>query len=179
MLKRLLLGLFLGLLVGAAAAYALVAGLGLKVLVGTDGALIAYAASLATGVLVGLVAGKPIWAQGGRIEAGLKAFFGGLLAVGLMFAARRWLMLELDLTQLGAGAGSASDLPAVALPAIGGALGAFFELDNTGAPDAKANKRIAAPSEASRVRVGRDVGRGAPEHDADADEIAPERRRRN
>jgi hypothetical protein len=90
-------------------------------------------------VLTGLVAGKPIWAADGKIEAGLKAFFGALLSLGAMFALRRWVSLPVDLSALRAGSGTLGDLPAAALPMIAAALSAFYELDNTGADDGKAD----------------------------------------
>ena len=53
----------------------------------------AYLGAALTGVLIGLVAGKPIWAKDAKIEAGMKAFVGALLATGLMYAARRFLTM--------------------------------------------------------------------------------------
>ena len=102
------------------------------------GAALAYLAAALTGVLTGLVAGKPIWASGAKIEAGLKAFFGALLAAGLMFAIRQWVHFVPDMAFLARGdpadlATTASDVPALALPLVA-VLGGFFELDNTGEP---------------------------------------------
>ena len=54
---------------------------------------LAVIAAALTGVLVGLVAGKPIWAKDAKIEAGMKAFIGALLAAGLMYAVRRFLTM--------------------------------------------------------------------------------------
>src|SRR5258708_91842 len=90
MLKRLLLGFFIGAVVGIAAATALASGLSMSSFDGSLGALWAYGAAAATGALTGLVAGKPIWAAEAKVEAGLKAFFGALLAAGAMFALRGW-----------------------------------------------------------------------------------------
>src|SRR5262245_42193330 len=128
MLKRLILGLIVGLFMGGAVGMALLEGLHMPVF---SNALVAYAAAAVTGVLTGLVAGKPIWAQDGRIEAGLKAFFGALLAAGLMFALRKWVHVPLDLTSLGGGAGEVGELPIVSLPMIATALALFFAADNT------------------------------------------------
>ncbi len=130
-LKRLIVGLIIGGIVGAIVAAILVQGLGMAVTTGA-GAFVAYLAAAGTGVLTGLVAGKPIWAAEGRIEAGLKAFFGMLLALGMMFVLRTWVHVGLDLTSLRAGSGSLGDLPAAYLPLIAGLLGGFFELDNSG-----------------------------------------------
>ncbi|HEX8791403.1 MAG TPA: hypothetical protein VF765_10675 [Polyangiaceae bacterium] len=150
MVRRLLLGLVIGLLMGGLVAAGLVAGLHLTAFTGTGGAVLAYLTAALTGVLTGLVAGKPIWASGAKIEAGLKAFFGALLAAGLMFAIRMWVKLEVPETAITQAGGQVGDLPAVALPIIAALLGGFFELDNTGEPaDAKkgesgGKKRIAA-----------------------------------
>lgn len=150
MLRRLLLGLVIGLLTGGLVAAGLVAGLHMATFTGTGGAVLAYLAAALTGVLTGLVAGKPIWATGGKIEAGLKAFFGALLAAGLMFALRHWGNLAVPATAISP-AGTLGDLPATALPIIAALLGGFFELDNTGGGDdlkkgeaGGAKKRIAA-----------------------------------
>src|SRR5947208_10275574 len=128
MLKRLIVGLVLGTVIGAVVAAVLVQGLGWLTF---GNAAFAYLAAAATGALAGLVAGKPIWSADGKIEAGLKAFFGALLAAGAMFALRKWGDVSVDLTALGAGQGRVGDLPAAALPVVSAALGALFELDNT------------------------------------------------
>src|SRR5262245_22842725 len=78
MLVRLIFGALLGAILGGIVAAALVKGLGILAF----GAMLAYVAAAITGVLAGLFTGKPIWTAGGKIEAGLKAFFGALLATG-------------------------------------------------------------------------------------------------
>ena len=67
MLKRLLLGLLIGAIVGGLVAAGAIAGLGAAVM--PMGPFFAFVLAAATGVLTGLVAGKPIWAKGGQIEA--------------------------------------------------------------------------------------------------------------
>lgn len=155
MLKRLLFGLFLGLVVGAALAAALVKGMSLALFTpGAGGAALAYLFAAVTGVVVGLVAGKPIWASGGQIEAALKAFFGALIAAGGMYALRRFLTADVDLGAIGAGRGAMGDLPAVTLPILGAVLGAFYEADNTPEPkDKEGAGGKAAPAPGSKVRV--------------------------
>jgi len=153
MVRRLLVGLVLGFIVGGLVAAGLVAGLHQSAFAeGAGGAAFAYLTAAVTGVLTGLIAGKPIWASGAKIEAGLKAFFGALIAVGLMFALRRWVSWQLDLTAIGAGGRTdIGNLPAASLPLVAAVLGAFFELDNTGGGDEAApkdKKRVAAPSAA-------------------------------
>lgn len=138
MVKRLIVGLFLGAVVGAILAAVLVQGLGVMSFdASTLGAAGAYIAAAITGVMTGLVAGKPIWSADGKIEAGLKAFFGALIALGGMFALRQWVHVSVDLSALKASAGptEVGQLPAVSLPLIAAVLAAFFELDNTGVPD--------------------------------------------
>src|ERR1700752_3726591 len=105
MLRRLLVGLVLGFIVGGLVAAGMVAGLHIVDFAFiTGGAALAYLAAAVTGVLTGLVAGKPIWASGAKVEAGLKAFFGALIGVGLMFALRQWAgNVRLDLSAIGAG----------------------------------------------------------------------------
>src|SRR3989442_1339599 len=126
MLKRLIVGLVLGIVIGAVVAAVMVQGLGILAF---SNAVVAYLAAAATGALSGLVAGKPIWAAEARIEAGLKAFFGMLLALGGMFALRQWANVHVDLEAIKAGSGAIGDLPAASLPIVAGVLSAFFELD--------------------------------------------------
>jgi hypothetical protein len=150
MLRRLFIGLALGLAMGGLLAVGLVAGLKVAAFEGAGGVALAYAAAAIAGVLTGLVAGKPIWAPSAKVEAGLKAFFGVLLGAGAMFALRQWgSAWTADLSALGAGRGAVGALPAASLPLIGAALGALFELDNTG--DAT---RKEIPSERKRVAPG-------------------------
>jgi hypothetical protein len=152
MVKRLILGLFIGLLVGVLAALALVKGLGMAVLTGTGGAVMAYVAAAVTGVLTGLVAGKPIWSQNGKIEAGLKAFFGALIAAGGMFALRQWVKVDLNLSGQGLGQGALGEMPIATLPIIATVLATFFELDNTGTEEKEdPKKRVAAPPASKKL----------------------------
>ena len=183
MLKRLFVGLFLGAVVGAILAAVLVQGLGMMTFEGSAlGATAAYLAAALTGVLTGLVAGKPIWAADGKIEAGLKAFFGALIGLGGMFALRQWVHVDVDLSSLKASAGPAEigQLPAISLPLIAAVLGGFFELDNTDSgdkdKDKKDEKGLASASGASnKVRV---AGGDAADDSEEEDEAAPARKRR-
>jgi hypothetical protein len=184
MFRRLLLGLVLGLIVGGLVAAALVAGLHVSFF-GPDagGAALAYATAALTGVLTGLVAGKPIWAAGAKIEAGLKAFFGALLAAGLMFALRQWIPFHPDMAFLAPGQDAAvlreatiGQLPALSLPIVAALLGGFFELDNTGATEGEAPKDDASKSR-KRVADGKTNGKAKKpveeEDEGEAEEAAP------
>ncbi|MGO9837654.1 MAG: hypothetical protein ACLP1X_25980 [Polyangiaceae bacterium] len=158
MLRRLVTGLVLGFIVGGALAAALIAGLKTTTFEGGGGVVLGYLAAALTGVMTGLVAGKPIWASGAKTEAGLKAFFGALLGAGAMFGLRQWAGgWALDLNAIGAGGpASVAALPAASLPIIAAVLGGFFELDNTGADGEgkKPGKRVAAATgRESKARV--------------------------
>lgn len=168
MLKRLIVGLVIGLVIGAVVAAALVQGLGMAVF---SSAVLAYLAAAVTGVLTGLVAGKPIWSADGKIEAGLKAFFGVLLSLGGMFALRQWAHVDVDLGALKAGAGELGQLPAASLPLIAAVLAGFFELDNTPAAEGEGEgeKKGAGPASA-KGGAGKKV-RVAPDEDAEAEEL--------
>jgi hypothetical protein len=146
MLSRLIKGLFKGLFLGAVVAAALVFGLR----VSTVGPWLGYAFAAGTGLLAGLLTGKPAWAPGAKVEAGLKAAFGALLAAGGLFAVRKWLNMQVDLTVLQAGSGLLGDLPAANVPLIAAALGALFELDNTDASAPPGGTRI-AESRSARI----------------------------
>src|SRR5260370_36647036 len=86
MLRRLFIGLALGLAAGALLAAGLVAGLKVPSFDGAGGVALAYAAAAIAGGLTGLVAAKPIWAPSAKVEGGRKAFFGPLLGARAMFA---------------------------------------------------------------------------------------------
>ncbi|XXY55004.1 hypothetical protein WME91_28130 [Sorangium sp. So ce269] len=167
MLGRLILGIVKGLIVGGLLGFGLA-----KLGYAAPFAIIAYLAAALAGVLVGLIAGKPIWAKDAKIEAGMKAFVGALLGAGLMYAARRWLTMpvpvplgelggaNLSLGEAAGSAGTFGGLAVTSLAAIAALLGGFYEADNNpsdeatpGAkPAAKAaaggNKRIAAATAA-------------------------------
>jgi hypothetical protein len=157
MLKRLILGLILGTVIGAVLAAVLVQGLGMLAF---PNAFVAYLAAGATGIITGLVAGKPIWSADGKIEAGLKAFFGVLLAVGGMFALRSWANVHLDLSMLKAGAGYLGSLPAASLPIIAAVLAAFYEVDNSPSLQEKGEEVSGAELVASKASMASKKGAG-------------------
>jgi hypothetical protein len=112
------------------------------------------------GILIGLVAGKPIWAKDARIEAGMKAGVGALLGAGLMFAARKWLTMEVPAPLLSAtsvvapteaGASTLGNFGMTALAAIAGVLGGFYDADNTPEPDKPEGKDEKKPAQKSRI----------------------------
>lgn len=176
MLGRLILGIVKGLIVGGLLGFGL-AKLGFA----APPAIVAYLAAALAGVLVGLVAGKPIWAKDAKIEAGMKAAVGALLGAGLMYAARRWLTLpapvplgelggaNLSLGEAAGSSGTIGGLAITSLAAIAALLGGFYEADNDpsdeatpGAkPEAKAaaggNKRIASSTAADDLEDDLDV----------------------
>ena len=140
MLRRLLIGLIVGLVVGGGLAAALVFGLHISVF----GAVLAYLFAALTGAITGLVAGKPIWAKGGQIEAGLKAVFGALLAAGGMFALRQWGggLGDINLSFIEPSQfGHIGELPIASLPVISAVLGALYGLDNTPAAEEEADAK--------------------------------------
>jgi hypothetical protein len=180
MVRRLVSGLLLGALIGAAMAAAMVSGLKMAAFTGTLGVLLAYGAAALTGVLTGLITGKPFWAPDAKTEAGIKAFFGALLAAGGMFALRQWAAgWTIDLAALGAGGPAPiGELPAASLPLLAAVLGGFFGLDNSGeAPGPK--KRLSgvggagAAGEKTPARAPREAA-----EDEDTDAVAPSRRAR-
>src|SRR5689334_14113255 len=182
MIKRLIVGLFLGAVVGAILAAVLVQGLGVMSFDASSlGAVGAYLAAAATGVVTGLVAGKPIWSADGKIEAGLKAFFGALIALGGMFVLRQWVHANVDLTSLKASIGPSEigSLPAASLPIIAAVLGAFFELDNSGDDKEKdeAKDGKGAKASDSRLRVAKQSDEDDVEEDEKEEDAAPAKKR--
>jgi hypothetical protein len=163
MFRRLFIGLILGLIVGGLVAAGLVAGLhqAFFPLDNTGAAFMAYLSAAVTGVLTGLVAGKPIWATNAKIEAGLKAFFGALLGAGLMFAMRQWIHFAPGMEALAPGQtpevirdATIGTLPMVSLPLLAAVLGGFFELDNTGGGGEKDEAKAEPKSAKKRVAEG-------------------------
>jgi hypothetical protein len=142
MLKRLIVGLVIGVLVGGLIGYGL-----FQVLPTAMAGALGYAFAAVTGVLVGLVAGKPIWAREAAVEAGLKAFVGALLAMGVLFGIR-FLGLTIP---------SIAEIPAAeigrhpigSLAAIAVLLSVFYELDNTGGDEPAPKARV----EGDKARV--------------------------
>jgi hypothetical protein len=180
MLKRLFVGLFLGAIIGAALAAVLVQGLGVMTFESSAlGATGAYLAAAVTGVVTGLVAGKPIWAADGKIEAGLKAFFGALIALGGMFVIRQWVHVSMDLSALKASAGPTEigHLPAASLPIIAAVLGAFFELDNTEEKNQAEGKPAAGAAPDKKVRVSGGAAADEEEEDEKEEDAAPAKKR--
>lgn len=152
MIKRLVLGLVIGLVLGGGVAFGLFKLLG-DVMSGGLG----YVFAAVTGILVGLVAGKPIWAKGAMIEAGLKATIGAALACGLLFGLR-FLHVEVP---------AVADIPpgeigrhAIAsLASIATLLAIFYEVDNSGgdqddAKNAPSRQRVADAKPAARIAAG-------------------------
>jgi hypothetical protein len=179
MAKRLIVGLLLGTVIGAVLAAVLVQGLGMWSFA-VSGAVFAYLTAAVTGVLTGLVAGKPIWSADGKIEAGLKAFFGALLALGGMFVLRQWVAVNVDLTALKAGAGTIGDLPAASLPLISAILAGFFELDNSGEKKKDEEGKAGADKAADKkVRVAEDeASEDETEEPAEEEPVSAKKKRR-
>jgi hypothetical protein len=175
MLKRLVVGLSLGLVTGMVLAVALVQGLNVSFMT-TGGAVLAYLAAAASGGIVGLVAGKPIWSSEGKIESGLKAVFGMVLALGGMWALRKFGTTTMDLTALKAGVGPFGELPFTSLPIITGVLGAFFELDNT--PADKDDDKKGEKGGGTKVRVGDKAADTEESEEVEEEEEAPKAKKK-
>ena len=168
MLKRLIVGLVLGTVIGGIVAAVFVQGLGMAVF---TNAVFAYLAAAATGVITGLVAGKPIWSADGKIEAGLKAFFGVLLALGGMFALRTWANVHLDLSMLKAGSDTLGQLPAASLPVIAAVLAGFYEIDNSPSEGGDKKDEGASATAASKKGAGKKVRVAAVDEEAVDEDI--------
>ena len=179
MLGRLLIGIVKGLFVGGLVGLALA-----KIGFAAPGALVAYAAAAMTGVLVGLIAGKPIWAKDAKIEAGMKAFVGALLASGLMYAVRRWLTMgvpfplgelaapNLSLSEPASSSGTVGGLAVTSLATIAALLGGFYEADNNPSDaEGASSEKSAEATGGKRVAMP-----DADEHAEEEDEAPPEKR---
>ena len=127
MLRHLLLGLMEGLVIGLALGAGAARGLGLS----APGGIVLALLSAGAGFLVGLVAGRPVWARDAKTEAMLKAGVGAAGAAGLSLAARHWLKVSLNLSAFHLGAGPAGMLSSAVVPLVATVLALFFELDDS------------------------------------------------
>ncbi len=178
MLLRLVMGLIKGLVLGALIGYGLAAA-GM----GAPGALIAYPVAVVAGVLMALVAGKPIWAKDARIEAGTKAVAAAILAPGLMWLARHFLTmgLPLDVSTLPgleslAGASlTLGTFTVTSVAMVAAVLAGFFDADNSPSEDASGEGD--AKSTKQRIAVDQDVDAAELLAELEAEEAEPPKRR--
>lgn len=184
MLARLLIGIVKGLVVGGLIGFGLVKLMGLGVFM--SHAWLAYVAAALTGVLIGLVAGKPIWAKDAKIEAGMKAFVGALLGAGLMFAVRKWLTMPLPLPEsvISALGAAKADQPLTlgnfamtSLAAIAALLGGFYDADNTPEPAQDASKASGAKAPAQADGAKKRIAASADDELEDEELDASEKKR--
>jgi len=172
MLLRLLIGILKGLVVGGLIGFG-IAKLGFA----APGALVAYLVAPLVGILIGLVAGKPIWAKDAKIEAGMKAAVGALLATGLMYATRRWLDVQLPFSfgPLGEAApgtvGTLGGLAITSMALVAAVLGGFYEADNTpGEPEAASADNKALPAGSKRIASSEDEPGAEEELEAESEQ---------
>lgn len=174
MFARLIIGILKGLVVGGLLGFALVK-LGLGLFVG-GWAFLAYVMAALTGIIVGLIAGKPIWAKDAKIEAGMKAFVGALLGAGLMFGLRKLNLPLADSVPAAFGVmtkdpQTLGTFPVTGLAMIAGLLGGFYDADNTPEPEAVGKAADAkASSTGKTVTKQRVVTPPADEEDLGLDE---------
>jgi hypothetical protein len=181
MLGRLIVGILKGLIVGGLIGFGLLK-LGFAVLP----LWLAYIAAPIAGVIIGLIAGKPIWAKDAKIEAGMKALVGALLGAGLMFAARKWLTMPLVLPPAATDALGATDqllraqadgraatlgtFAMTSLAMIAAVLGGFYDADNTPGAEATSSGKPAQTGARVAVPSNKRVATGKPSSDDEFDE---------
>ena len=127
MIRRLVIGLLKGLVVGGAIG----AGLHFGLLWTTVPVALGYLLAMGAGGTTGIFAGRPPWQENAWIEAILK----GLVGVGLG-ALAYWGLTYIPFAIPFPGVAEATGvagLPLVFAPLISGTYGALVELDNTGA----------------------------------------------
>lgn len=152
-------GIIVGIAIGGGGAWVALNGIG-------TGPVMMYLLAMAGGVLVGLLAGKPFWAKGAKIEAGLKAVFGAVASAALMAGLRSWVSFSVDLSAYGLGQGPIATNPVIALPITATLLALLYSVDNlfgkgdSGAGPSK--KRVLDSADRARV-----IGNGGDEQDAE------------
>jgi hypothetical protein len=167
MLKRLLLGLVIGVVLGG------LGGVGLAALGLSMAGVLGYVFAAVMGVLVGLVAGKPIWAKGALVEAGLKSTIGALLACGLLFGLRfaPITLPGFDLGGVAIKSASIGTHTLGALISIATLLATFYEIDNDGPARDDTSK-------GTRVATGARVSTGESDDDGEESAATPAKKRR-
>jgi hypothetical protein len=142
---KLILGLLKGALVGGAIGYGAFAA-------GLDGGLLWVVYGVA-GALVGLIAGRPLWAlitdkDGTTWVSVLKALFGFGVGCGLYaLVGKVWGGFELELSFLESEPRLFQHWQPVFAASVGGFLGGFFEIDDAIGGDAPpAKKKSALPA---------------------------------
>jgi hypothetical protein len=156
-LARLIVGLFKGLLVGVLVGYGLAAA-------GLTATWLAYIAAVVMGMLLALVAGKPIWAKDARIEVGMKAAAGAVIAPLLLLAVRSLIHVGLPfdptslpgLASLSAEGLTLGTFSVTAFAMVAAALAAFYDADNSPTPEsqATASGKGATKSNPQRIEAG-------------------------
>lgn len=177
MLGRLLIGIVKGLVVGGLLGFGLV-----KLGMALPSAVIAYLAAAVTGVVIGLIAGKPIWAKDAKIEAGAKAVVGALLGIGLMAALRHWAMIPLPFS-VGALAPQGATLTVggfamTSLAAIAALLGGFYDADNDSTGEEEGEAKPAAKGRMEQ-QGNRRIAQGASVEDDEEELLSENEKKRS
>jgi hypothetical protein len=128
MLKRLLIGLIKGLLIGGAIGAGLQYGLHWTL---PSGGLLGYLLTMGAAGTTGVFAGRPPWRDGAWIEALLKGLVGVGVGALVYWLCSRFGALPIPYPGL-AEPVPWTALPAVFVPTISGLYGSLVELDNTG-----------------------------------------------
>ncbi|MFI5299715.1 MAG: hypothetical protein ACHREM_16640 [Polyangiales bacterium] len=167
MLKRLLLGLMIGVVLGG------LGGVGLAAIGLSMSGVLGYVFAAVMGVLVGLIAGKPIWAKGALVEAGLKSTIGALLACGLLFGLRfaPITLPGVDVSGLAIKSASLGTHTIGALVSIATLLAVFYEIDNDGKASDDSTKGV-------RVATGVRVETATAEDDVEESSASAAKKRR-
>ena len=165
MLKRLIIGVLKGVILGGAVGAALYFGLGQGSLEG----VYAYLLYGAVGALTGVVAGKPLWKPGAWIEALLRGVFGIAVGCGVYALASSFLSLGaiplpsslFPALPVGEQADHFFKQPLAMAPLLATLYASLIELDNDGKGD---------DAGGTKVRVARleDIDVGGDESEAPA-----------
>lgn len=171
MALRMLVGLLKGLVLGGLVGYGLTAG-------GLTAGWLAYLAAAVVGMLVALIAGKPIWAEDARIEVGMKAAAGAILAPLAMWGLRSFLTMGLPfdpstlpgLESVSASSATLGTFFVTSLAIIGGVLAGFYDADNQPGKGDKAGASSSKQAGGGKQRIA--AGSAGLELSAAEDEAA-------
>lgn len=139
MLRRLLVGLLKGVVVGGAIGALLHFGLGLTQI---SASWMNYSLYALVAAVVGLIAGQPFWRRGAGVAAILKALFGLGVGAGLYALGSNYVRVPVDgfsLFRLGT---EFPHAPLLFAPAVAALYGMFVELDDGGEPPEEKNTGV-------------------------------------
>ena len=161
MLKRLVVGLVKGMMIGAIIGCGFHFGLGWQT-TAAGGGLLAYLMAMGSGATAGVLAGKPPWRQQAWIESVLKGVAGIGLGALTYWVSSQWGSFALPSFVPGLGGTPWTESTLLINVSAAAVFGTLVELDNTGGSTPKRKSktaqkvRVSAPAEVETAELADD-----------------------